>query len=186
MLLNATAANAQAPAHTPSDGLLADLMRRLAAIPERRCTFREEKRIAALEQPLISEGRLVYVRPSHLEKITTSPEPETLIVDGDRLALTTESEASQSFSLSGKPELAALVDAVRGMLSGDLAMLQRYYRVQASGNLNGWQLVLLPADGRVANLVRSVVVDGVFTHIASFRTNAANDDVSVMTIEDTH
>jgi hypothetical protein len=159
-------------------------MRRLAAIPERQCSFREEKRLAALEQPLTSEGRLIYVRPSHLEKITTAPDPETLIVDGDRLLLTASGEAPHDISLSARPELAALVDAVRGTLSGDLGMLQRHYRVQATGGLGDWHLVLLPANARVASLVKSIVIEGIFTHMASLRTESADGDVTVMTIED--
>jgi Outer membrane lipoprotein carrier protein LolA-like len=174
-------------ADTPpgSEALLHDVMQRLAAIPERHCTFHEEKRLAVLDHPLLSDGRLLYLRPSRFEKITTAPEPESLVVDGDRLALTRPGEAPQNLSLSERPEIAALVNAVRGLLSGNLALLQQDYHVQGSGSLGNWRLVLLPADARVAELIRAVVVDGASTHIARFTTDAANGDISVMTIGDT-
>src|SRR5262249_44016019 len=130
-------------------------------------------------------GRLVYLRPSHLEKITTLPEPESVIVDGDRLRLSTEGEPAKTLSLSARPELAALVDAVRGTLSGDVSALQRHYRVQAAGSLSSWRLVLLPTDTAVARLVYEIVIDGMFTHIATFRTESPNGDTAIMHIEDT-
>lgn len=182
ILLTAGPAASQAPR---SDDLLADLMRRLAAIPERRCTFREEKHLAVLDRPLFSEGRLVYLRPSHLEKITAAPEPESIIADGDHLQVRAEGEPVQTLSLSARPELAALVDAIRGTLSGDVATLQRHYRVQVAGNLGGWHLLLVPVDAAVANLVHAIAIDGVFTHIATFRTESPNGDVAVMSVEDT-
>lgn len=184
ILLTAGPAVSQAP-QSESDGLFAELMRRLAAIPDRQCTFREEKQFAALDRPLLSEGRLVYLRPSHLEKITTAPELESVIADGDRLQLSAAGEPVQTVSLSARPELAALVDAVRGTLSGDGATLQRHYRVQATGSLSGWRLVLLPVDAAVATLVHAIVIEGVFTHIATFRTESPNGVVAIMRIEDT-
>lgn len=51
-------------AEAPLD--LAELMARLAEVPERRASFREERRFAALNQPLESTGRLLYRRPGHL------------------------------------------------------------------------------------------------------------------------
>ena len=160
-------------------------MRRLAAIPERRCLFREEKHLAALDRPLLSEGRLVYLRPSHLEKTTIAPEPESVLVDGDRLQLSAGGEPAQTVSLSARPEIAALVDAVRGTLSGDATTLEHRYRVRATGSLSGWRLVLVPVDIAVAKLVHAIVIEGVFTHIATFRTESPNGDVAIMSIEDT-
>src|SRR5689334_17857762 len=71
---------------------LQDLMARMAQVPERREAFREEKHFAALDTPLISSGQLVYRRPAYLGKITTQPDAETLVVDGDRLTLTTKDQ----------------------------------------------------------------------------------------------
>ncbi|HEX4172797.1 MAG TPA: LolA-related protein [Acetobacteraceae bacterium] len=184
-LMTTLLAAGPAVSQTPqSEGWFADLMQRLAAIPERQCSFHEEKRLAALDRPLVSEGRLVYLRPSHLEKITTAPEPESVIVDGDRLQLSAEGEPAQRFSLSARPELAALVDAVRGTLSGDTAMLERHYRLQAAGSLSGWSVQLRPIDAAVATMVHAITVDGVFTHVATVRTEFPNGDVTIMSIED--
>ena len=61
------------------------LTRNLAAVPERRVRFSEERRFAALDQPLHSQGILLWRRPDVLEKHTEAPQPETLRVEGDRV-----------------------------------------------------------------------------------------------------
>jgi hypothetical protein len=161
---------------------LLDLMARLTQIPERHSTFREEKHFAALDRPLISLGQLVYRRPTHLEKITTAPEAESLVVDGDRLTLTASNDAPHSFPLDRRPEIAALVDAVRGSLAGDLAVLERQYRVSAEGDLAVWRLTLQPLDQSLRRLLRQITIDGTGTEIRTFRTTQANGDEAIMSI----
>lgn len=135
-------------------------MARLAAVPERRARFQEEKRLAALDQPLRSTGRLLYRRPGRLEKITEWPEPERLVVDGGQLVLTQGQEPPRVVDLAGQPELRALVDAVRGPLAGDLAALRRSFTVTASGTPAAWRLVLVPTDPAASRLLARVEVDG--------------------------
>lgn len=182
ILLPAAPASGQAPAPSPAPAWLGDLFRALAAVPERNTPFREEKQLGALKVPLFSSGHLAYRRPAHLEKITTSPEPESLVVDGGRLTLTAGNDAPRSFALDRRPEIAALVDAVRGTLAGDLGLLERQYRVQADGSLSAWRLVLQPIDDRVRQLLRAVVVEGQGTAIRSLRTELANGDVQLLTL----
>jgi hypothetical protein len=154
----------------------------LAAIPERHATFREEKDFAALDKPLISQGWLVYRRPAHFEKVTTAPEPETLVVDGDTLTLAASGQAPQSVRLGRRPEVGALVDAIRGALSGDLGVLESHYRIAADGRFTAWHLVLQPTDPGVQRLVRMIAIDGAGADISGFRTVQINGDEDSMTI----
>lgn len=133
-------------------------MRRLAQAPERRATFREEKRLAALDQPLLSNGTLFYRRPGHLEKVTLFPQRESLVVDGDRLVVTLGEEPPRVVDLRGQPEIRALVDAIRAPIAGDLATLQRGFEVRMEAVPPGWRLSLTPRDPAVARVVREVRV----------------------------
>ena len=157
-------------------------MTRLAAVPERRATFQEDKTIGALTTPLHSNGRLAFRRPSRLEKITFPPAAETIVVDGSRLAITIGDEPPRSVDLDAHPEVAALVEAVRGTLAGDLAALRRNYAVTMEGSVGAWQLTLRPADARVAALVRAVAIAGRNTDVQRVDITQANGDRSVMTI----
>lgn len=157
-------------------------MARLASVPERRATFREQKRLAALTEPLISQGTLFYRRPDYLEKVTDWPVPERLVIDGDRLVLTEANEAPKVVPLGAQPELRTLVEAMRGPLAGDLPALQRSFEVAGSGDLGAWTLTLTPRDPRATRFLRSVVLSGADSEIRTIRLTQANGDEQLMQI----
>lgn len=157
-------------------------MASLAAVPERRAAFQETRRFAALDQPLLSTGRLLYRRPGYLEKITNWPQPERLVIDGQRMVLTTGNEPPRVLDLGGQPELRTLVDAIRGPLAGDLAALRRAFTVTPSGTEDGWTLVLLPLDPRAARLLRRAEVSGRAAVVGGVRLMQANGDEQQMAI----
>jgi outer membrane lipoprotein-sorting protein len=157
-------------------------MQALASVPARRAQFVEVKSIAALSQPINTTGTLVYRRPSYLAKIAAPPHAEQLVVDGQRLWLTEGDQPSHVIDLDSRPQLRALVDAIRGTLSGDLALLQRSYHVAMTGKLAAWHLTLTPSDPAVASLLRFIVIDGTGATPHMIRTVQANGDESRMTI----
>ena len=161
---------------------VAALMARLAAVPERRAAFRETRRFAALDQPLESTGRLTYRRPGYVEKLTTFPEPERLVMDGDRLVLTTGNEPPRVVDLGSQPELRVLVEAIRGPLAGDLAALRRAFSVRADGTPDAWRLELAPLDPRAGKLLRRVAIAGTGAEVTEVLTVQANGDEQRMTI----
>ena len=170
------------PAAAEPDLSLPDLMARLAAVPERQAVFQEHRRLAALSEPLESRGRLIYRRPDHVEKITTWPEPERLVVDGARLVLTPANDAPRVVDLAGQPELRVLIDAIRGPLAGDLPALQRAFTVGLSGTLAAWTIDLAPRDPRAARLLRGAHIRGTGAEVREVRVVQANGDEQVMLI----
>ena len=163
---------------------IAELMQRLAARPGSHASFREEKHLAALSAPIETSGRLLYIRPSYLEKITLTPAPEQLVVNGDRLTIThAPGQPAQTVDLASQPAIRALVETVRGTLSGDLPSLQRYYRVSLAGTARDWQLTLTPTDSTVARFVREVRIDGSGADLREVDTVQRNGDSSRMLIE---
>lgn len=166
----------------PAHSWLEVLMQRLARIPARSANFTEEKQVAALTRPLVSHGRLFYVRPRWLEKITDAPQSETLLVDGDRLSLTIGGGAPKILSLASVPAVAGLVDGVCATLAGDLPWLRRFYRVVAAGNMSHWRLALSPAGPPLARLLRTVTIEGAGTDIKTIAVEEVNGDREVMTI----
>ena len=156
-------------------------MARLAQAPQRQATFVEEKHLAALDQVLRSAGRLLYVRPAHLEKITTAPQAENLVVDGDRLIISNAQDAPRVVELDDQPEIRAVVDTIRGALSGNLAALQRNYDITGSGSLDDWRLVLHPRTPALAKQVREVRIAG-GADVRSIESVQANGDTDRLTI----
>ncbi len=154
----------------------------LAAVPERRATFEETRRFAALDQPLISTGHLLYRRPGYLAKTTDWPQTESLVVDGGRLVMTAGNEPPRVLDLGGLPELRTLVDAIRGPLAGDLAALRRAFTVTATGTADSWTLNLVPLDARATHLLHQAQVSGQASEVAMVRLVQANGDEQQMKI----
>ena len=157
------------------------VMHRLAAVPQSRARFTEEKTLAALRMPLQSSGRLAYRRPDRLEKITEWPQTEVLVVRGGKLFLT-ENGATRTVVLAAEPAIGALVEAILGTLAGDLPGLRRWYHVAATGTQAAWRLTLRPRTTALAKFIREAVIDGVGARLTRLRMVEANGDTSVMTI----
>lgn len=156
-------------------------MARLAQAPARQVRFVEEKTFAALTTILRSEGTLAFRKPDHLEKITTSPQYESLVVDAARLVVNAGNEPPRVVELGGQPAIRALIDTLRGALSGDLAALRASYAVSGSGTPADWHIVLQPRDPGVAQLVREVRLAG-GADIGQIETVAPNGDTDTLVI----
>ena len=170
------------PLPRPSEAVIDRLMQMLARVQESQATFTEVKIMAGLTRPLQGTGRLFYRRPSHLEKVTLEPQPERLVVDGNRLTLAEGNAPPQIIDLNGEPVIRTLVDAMRGTLSGDLASLQRSYRVSIEGEIAAWRLTLVPLDPSVAQFIVSTTIEGAGTSLQTVQTALTSGDVNRMTI----
>ena len=156
-------------------------MAHLAQAPARKASFVEDKTVAALTTALHSEGRLAFRKPDHLEKVTTAPQYESLVVDGNRLVVDGGSEPPRVVDLGGQPAIRTLVDTIRGALSGDLAALRQSYDVSGTGTAADWRIVLHPRDPAVAQLVKEVRLAG-GADLRSIETIAPNGDTDTLTI----
>lgn len=166
-----------------ADGFpLAQLMARLAAVPERRAAFREERRFATLSEPLMSRGHLLYRRPGYLEKVTDWPQPERLVVDGRWLSLMEGNDPPRVVDLRAQPELRSMIDGLLGPLSGDLAGLQARFSIEAAGELAAWTLALAPREERARQFLRSLRLAGREDAITDVRLVQANGDEQWMQI----
>jgi len=157
-------------------------MAMMAAVPERRAIFQEEKRFAALAEPLVSTGHLIYRRPGHLEKITDAPQAEKLIVDGNQVSLSVANGPTQITDLAAQPELRLLVEAMRGPLAGDAAALERAFTVSVRGTKAAWRLDLTPINPGAAKLLSAVRISGSGPNMREVLLIQANGDSQYMSI----
>src|SRR4051812_34136298 len=72
------------PAPAAATGLDA-LMARFRAIPGLSARFREEKRIALLARPLVSEGTIHYAPPGRLARHQLTPTISSVLLEGATL-----------------------------------------------------------------------------------------------------
>jgi hypothetical protein len=158
-----------------------DLMRLLAARRHGEVSFVEQDFLAILQHPRESSGELVYDAPDHLEQRTLEPLPQTLVLDGDRMTMR-RGERTRQVDLRRFPQVAPLVTALRAMLAGDRAALERAFRIDYSGTLAHWSLVLVPQDPQVARNVVRVDIDGMNEDLRHVEIRQPDGDRSRMTL----
>ena len=95
-----------------------------------------------------SRGELTFTPPGRLEKRTTSPGAERVLVDGDRITLERGSKR-YTMGLHDQPGVAVLVESIRATLAGDLDGLTRTYSAAVSGDAARWKLTLRPLEAVV-------------------------------------
>ncbi len=162
---------------------LALLFRNLAAVPERLAHFTEERRFAALDQPLLSQGHLLWRRPDLLEKRTEAPEVETLRISGNQVEVMRTGQPTRSLSLAAQPELRTFVEALRAPLAGDLPTLERLFESSLSGTPAVWQLRLTPRDARMRQAMAALEIEGTLAEPREIRLSQPNGDSQTLRIE---
>ena len=160
-----------------------DLMRSLAQVKKSSATFVERKHLSMLKTPLEFSGTLVYTAPGHLEKHTLLPKPESMVLDQDKLVVQSgDGRQKRALSLQDYPAIWAFVESFRSTLAGDMETLNRFYRVTLEGHPKQWQLVLLPIDTKMKNLVSEIRISGSAGQINTIEIREPEGDYSVMSI----
>jgi outer membrane lipoprotein-sorting protein len=158
---------------------LDQLMSTLAQKKSGHATFTETRYVSIAQQPLESSGELVFVAPDHLEKHTTSPKPEDLVVDGDKLTIDRNNH-KYTLALTQYPELSAFIESIRATLAGNRYALEQVYKVALSGDDHDWTLTLTPIDSRMQKVVSTITLSGTRDLLRSVAIQQADGDHSLM------
>lgn len=158
------------------------LMQTLAQVRSGEATFTEERQVAQLDQALRSAGRLRFSAPDVFVRETLSPRRERLSVAGNELTIT-QGGRTRTVLLDSIPEAAMMVEAIRGTLTGNRAILDRYFSPTLQGRAEAWQLDLVPRDERLRGQVARVRLLGRQGQVREVRIAMADGDSSVMWIE---
>lgn len=164
-----------------ADWGVAALFQMIARERPTRATFHERKFMALLDRPLESSGELAFTPPDRLEKHTTKPREERVVVDRERVTLERGGKR-HSLDLRANPHVAVLVESLRATLAGDLAELNRSYSAGLEGTPERWRLTLRPLDPAGAELVERIDIDGERAVVRAVEIRQAGGDRSVMTI----
>ena len=164
------------------DWALSDLMHLLAQQKSGKATFVEKKYMGILDKPLLSSGELSFEAPDRLEKRTLKPRQEAMLLEGDKLTLTLYDKRPLNLRLQDHPEVAALVESIRGTLSGDQAALEKNYAINFTGVQGKWQMTLTPVQKAVAKVVRQIHMGGADANIKTITFEQVDGDRFEMTI----
>lgn len=183
--LASTLASCLLAAGAPAAAAGFDLDALMALLAQRKsgeARFTEERTVSGFDSPLRASGTLSFQAPNRFARHTLEPRPESMEVDGNQVLLKRGGRTRQ-MTLDAAPEMAGLVEAVRGTLSGNGALLQRHFSTTVSGSAAQWTLTLQPRETALARQVRQVQIVGTGADLRTVEVNMAGGDRSLMTIE---
>ena len=179
----ALAFNAAWAGDAPAEGWSLDrLMASLREVRTESAHFVEVRTVHLLTRPIRATGTLTYAAPGTLEKITLTPAPETIRLEGGMLTGKRADGEEFSVDIDSHEEIGALVEGIRSTLAGDLATLQRHYEVAFSADGNHWHIDLVPKARRVRDKVDKILIQGSGTAIGTIVVSEKDGDRSEMTI----
>ncbi|MES2537725.1 MAG: LolA-related protein [Pseudomonadota bacterium] len=158
------------------------LMGELAQIKSVKASFVEKKYLAILDKPVESSGELFYNAPDRLEKRTLKPKPELMQLDRDTLVLE-RGRNKYTIQMQESPELAALIDSIRGTLAGDRKALERNYAIALEGTRERWVLSLTPTNFKASQAVKRIRLSGAKDEVIEIEVLQGDGDRSVTTVE---
>jgi hypothetical protein len=161
---------------------LPEVMQLLGHRTHGEARFTEQRYVHGLDEPLTSTGTLSFSAPDRFERRTLTPRPESLRVEGNQVTMS-RGGRSRTLALDASPEAQVAVEAVRGTLTGNAAVLQKYFKVRVDGTTEQWTLDLVPLDGASAGPLLEVHMTGRRGELKLVETTLAGGDHAVMSIE---
>ncbi len=161
---------------------LDDLMGQLGKVRSGEARFVEHRKVQQLERTLVYSGRLSFAAPDTLVRETLQPRPEKMIAEGRNLTLTLGGR-TRTMALDASPEAMAMVEAIRGTLSGDRAAVERHFEATLEGGSERWTLDLVPRDVRLRGQIPRVTMQGRRAQLREVRILMGDGDESIMKIE---
>ncbi len=158
------------------------LMAMLAQRKSGEARFTEERTVTGFDSPLRASGTLSFSAPDRFARETLEPRRERMEVVGNQLRLERGGRV-RTLTLDAVPELAALVEGLRGTLTGNAALLRRHFEARVGGQASLWTLTLVPLDASLAVQVRQLQLAGAGADLRSVDLQLAGNERSLMLIE---
>ncbi|MBN8612408.1 MAG: outer membrane lipoprotein carrier protein LolA [Deltaproteobacteria bacterium] len=169
------------------------VLARMARIPGLHTSYREEKRIALLSSPIVSEGTIDYARgagsrPPRMARRTTRPSAQVVLIDAGELRMN-DGRTTSRIDLASQPVVRSFVDSFLQLLVGDRAALERTYtlsieRVANESPAGGWSLVLRPRGAPLSSFLREIRFEGQGDVLTRMVMTEVSGDVTTTTFSD--
>jgi hypothetical protein len=136
------------------------LQRLLQEAPHADVRFTEMRESRWLAAPIESSGTM-RSNTMMLEKRVERPRPETWRILSDRMQVTAPGlDGVKEVMLDQAPAAAALANALRRVMAGDLEALNKDFQLDLSGDEREWTLQLTPRHPDVARQLKEIDLQG--------------------------
>ncbi|MCA9711182.1 MAG: outer membrane lipoprotein carrier protein LolA [Myxococcales bacterium] len=160
------------------------LLRALATVEGLEARFKESKKLALLRAPLVSEGRLYYVRPGYMVRMVDTPSPSTVRI-GPRSLELQDAGGRQEVDLRSRPDIKMFVESFVHVVAGNYDALASTYTLAftpAAQEGGPWRLTLTPAHEPLSNLVERLEIRGRGYEVATIKVLETQGDTTEITM----
>ncbi|MBX9902053.1 MAG: outer membrane lipoprotein carrier protein LolA [Burkholderiaceae bacterium] len=164
--------------------LIADVRARVSNTQILRGQFEQQKTVAGFKKPLVSNGEFLLSKSRGIIWRTNKPFSSTLIIGNHKLT-GRQSDGSETFQFDTErePALRLINELMLALVAGDLATLQRHFKVE--GELigrNEWTLRLTSTDANLASIFKIVAIEG-DRYVRSVRMAEVSGDNTLIRFE---
>ena len=175
---SAQSAQTSPPAAPGNPALVSQIAAHLAQAKGVRAQFTQTQTLAAMKQPLVSSGSLLFFRERGvIWQIDTPYKATYVITDSGVAELNAAGQRVTTHSAQGARGVAQVSKMMRAMLGGDLSALYSQFDVQADGSAAQWRMQLTPNQPQIAQSIKGLEMSG-GDYLQSLRITLANGDVT--------
>jgi outer membrane lipoprotein-sorting protein len=172
------ALNAYAATPPANQALVSQVTSNLAQKKGVRSSFTQTQTLAAMKQPLVSSGTLVFHREHGVIWHVQTPYDVTYVItDAGVAQLDANGKRVGAKNAAGMRGVAQVSKMMRAMLGGDLSALYSQFDVDAQGSASDWTLVLTPNQPQLAQSIKRLHMKG-GAYLRSLRIDFVSGDVT--------
>lgn len=158
--------------------LVSQIAAHLARARGVRAQFTQTQTLAAMKQPLVSTGSLLFFRERGvIWQIDTPYKATYIITDAGVVEVDANGQRVAAHSAQGTRGVAQVSKMMRAMLGGDLSALYSQFDAEAQGNAAQWRMQLTPNQPQIAQSIKGLAMSG-GDYLQSLRITLANGDVT--------
>src|SRR3984957_2771068 len=142
-----------------TQGDIDQLVQKLQALhnsqPSLQASFREERHLAMLKDPVVNEGKVWFTLPDKIRREIGGKTPSTTVTDGKKVSIYYPNyQQVEIYDLEKRP---IIKDTLRALTAGlNFREVTSYYDIVGSKNGTEYQLTLTPKTAAVRKLVKTV------------------------------
>ena len=146
--------------------------------------FVQTKTLAGFSKPLIARGSFVVSRSRGILWQTDTPFPGLLRLTRGEILQKSGDTVTLKMDAGKEPALRAINNLLFAVLAGDITQLDGIFQLSGEGKSHPWQLLMLPKDSGVAQVLRQVKLQG-DSHVEHVDMIDANGDLTRIDFSDT-
>jgi hypothetical protein len=160
LLAVATATCAAAATAPAAADLSAQFARRMEQHPVLRAEFVQEKQMAAFKKPLVTRGRLVFVRGEGVAWKIEAPLKLIYILTDNRIVEIGEDGKANIRNAKDVPGIAQVGRVFRALLGAQTSAIADIFTTTPDGPPEAWRMTLTPKPGPLTQFMRQIQLAG--------------------------